>query len=74
MEQNKTEEFKIDGRKHECNDPNCQIGWCDGGLEFPKRCKCGGLIHAEFGDENSDGDYWVYRKCDNCGDDFEEVR
>ena len=27
----------------------------------------------DFGDENSDCDYWLYKKCDECGEDYEEV-
>ncbi len=33
---------------------------------FPCPCKCGGMIHAEFGDENYDGDFWLERICTNC--------
>ena len=57
--------------KHKVGDEKCQEGWCDGGDRWPKRCKCGGLVHADFGDENSDGDYWLYRKCDRCDDAYE---
>ena len=42
---------------------------CDGCWQgYPIHCECGGLIHAEFGDENYDGDYWLDTKCDKCGD------
>ena len=45
----------------ECD--NCWDGW-------PKRCSCGGWVHAVFGDENYDGDYWLEKWCDKCGGDF----
>jgi len=53
----------LDAVEHEKGNPNCSKCWTD----FPKKCKCGGLIHAEFGDESYDGDYWLYYKCDECG-------
>ena len=55
------------GYEHRIGDPTCDDGWCGGG-RFPKPCECGGLIHANFGDENYDGDYWLYKKCDRCGE------
>ena len=61
--------FKIDGDDHRIGDDGCQECWCG----YPKKCVCGGLVHAAFGDENSDGDYWLYKKCDQCGGDYEEV-
>ncbi len=45
----------------------CTEGWC-GNQGYPKRCGCGGLVHADFGDEDFDGDYWLYTKCDKCGE------
>jgi hypothetical protein len=56
---------------HRIGNAKCQEGWCDGGAGWPKACKCGGLIHADFGDENSDCDYWLHQKCDRCGDEHE---
>jgi hypothetical protein len=60
--------FKVsfDGDEHETGNPDCKSGWCN--LGYPKPCECGGLIHADWGDENSDGDYWLYTKCDKCGE------
>lgn len=53
---------------HTAGDKFCTEGWCQGSLgEFPKPCSCGGLIHADFGDENYDG-YWLHTKCDVCGE------
>ena len=71
-----TKTFDVSGEglyQHEIGNSNCSVGWCTSGDGFPKRCKCGGLIHADFGDEDSDCDYWLYKKCDKCGEDYEEV-
>ena len=57
---------------HIIGNESCIEGWCDEGFHYPKRCKCGGLIHADFGDEDYDMNYWLYEKCDRCGMDFEE--
>lgn len=54
----------IDFSEHYVGDKECSGCW-DG---YPKPCSCGGLIHACFGDENYDGDYWLYYKCDMCGE------
>lgn len=51
---------------HVIGDPACSECWTS-----PIPCTCGGLIHDEFGDENYNGDYWTWRKCDQCGDDFQ---
>jgi hypothetical protein len=56
--------FKIDISEHAVGDKECSGCWG----EYPKPCSCGGLIHAEFGDENADGDYWLMYTCDKCGD------
>ena len=55
---------------HGIGDERCDECWP---RYYPRQCACGGLIHAEFGDEDYEGDYWVYRKCDQCGDDYEEA-
>ena len=59
--------------KHIVGNKNCTEGWCDGGEdgEYPCLCRCGGLIHAEFGDEDHDMSYWLFRKCDKCDDEWE---
>jgi hypothetical protein len=54
---------------HEVDNLDCQECWSG----YPKPCKCGGLIHAQFGDENLDGDYWLFKHCDKCGDSYEEI-
>lgn len=58
-----------DRELHRRGDEACAEGLCKGkgAGEYPLPCKCGGLIHANFGDESSDGDYWLYEKCDRCG-------
>lgn len=53
--------------EHEVGNPNCGHGWC-GGTSYPKKCECGGLIHANFGDEDMDCNYWLYTMCDKCGE------
>lgn len=52
--------------QHVIGNDRCCEGWC-GGHGYPKPCSCGGLIHADFGDEGFDG-YWLYTKCDTCGE------
>lgn len=49
---------------HEIGNNECSTCW----KGYPRKHECGGLIHATFGDENSDGDYWLYYKCDKCGE------
>lgn len=69
------EPFKIatsDGDyEHDRRDPTCAAGWCSGEYgSFPAPCEnegCPGLVHADFGNENSDGDYWLHAECDTCG-------
>jgi hypothetical protein len=56
--------------KHLIGNIECDACWPD----YPKKCRCGGFIHASFGDEDADCNYWLYEKCDNCGDDFEEAK
>lgn len=65
--------FNVSGEglyQHEVGNKDCQVGWC-GVDDHPLPCKCGGLIHVDFGDEDYDGDYWLCRKCDKCGNDYE---
>ena len=54
---------------HRAGDEDCPDCWDD----YPKRCECGGLIHAEFGDYTSHDSYYLERECDLCGDHYEEV-
>lgn len=57
---------------HVVGNTNCQVGWCGGLKEwFPRSCpNCDGLVHADFGDESSDGCYWLHMLCDKCGERF----
>ena len=66
----KTMSFGDPPEEHEIGNKKCDMCWGD---EYPKKCECGGLIHAEFGDEDKDDNYWLYVKCDKCGEeDIEE--
>lgn len=58
----------ICGNAHEVGDTECGECWSN----YPKPCKCGGLVHTDFGDEDADCNYWLYCKCDKCGDQYEE--
>lgn len=50
--------------QHHIGDIKCDTCWA----EYPVPCICGGLIHATFGDESYDGDYWLHTQCDMCGE------
>ena len=56
-----------DFSKHDIDNLDCNECW-DG---YPRQCKCGGLIHQEFLDEDWDSVYFRYR-CNKCWDDYEE--
>lgn len=58
-----TEPFKLGCWEHIVGDGDCEGCW----RGYPVPCDCGGLIHAEFGDETEDG-YWLLTKCDLCGE------
>ena len=52
--------------EHAIGTKDCDACWP--GYPYPcEEDQCGGLVHASFGDENYDGDYWLYTKCDRCG-------
>jgi len=55
-----------EGEEHEKGNSLCSECW----KGFPKKCKCGSLIHASFGDETDDG-YWLYQRCENCESNYE---
>ena len=46
----------------------CEDCWSD---QFPMKCKCGGLIHAEFFDTDIEDNYTLAYQCDTCGDEYE---
>jgi hypothetical protein len=54
-----------DNDEHTIGAAECSSCWTG----YPILCgfDCPGLIHASFGDENYDGDYWLSTKCDVCG-------
>ena len=54
--------------KHKIINDICDECWSG----YPQECACGGMIHAEFGDENRNGDYWLEKECDRCGLKYEE--
>lgn len=59
----------LTGYEHRIGDEDCDQGWCGGAPGYPKKCQeegCEGLVHANFGDENMDCDYWLWTKCDVC--------
>lgn len=61
--------YRLGDAEHETGDGACFECW----VNWPRPCVCGGLIHASFGDENYDGDYWLLYGCDRCGSDYEEA-
>jgi hypothetical protein len=66
----------LDDEEHRIGDPDCDGGWCDKGRGrwcYPRPCKCGGLIHAGPGDYDNGGNFYLQKKCDQCGYDFEEA-
>lgn len=61
--------FKF-GDYHRAGDATCDVGWCSID-RYPKPCEqsnCTGLVHANFGDEDADCNYWLDTKCDVCGE------
>jgi hypothetical protein len=51
--------------EHEIGNDDCGPCW----MGYPQPCdKCDGLVHADWGDEDPDDNYWLYTKCDRCGD------
>lgn len=52
----------IGNAKHQVGQSSCDE--CLSG--YPRKCHCGGMIHAEFGSQNLPSKYI----CDKCGDKF----
>jgi hypothetical protein len=49
---------------HHVGDPQCPECLED----YPEPCRCGGLLHAESGEEQDpDGELLPVTKCDQCG-------
>ena len=58
-------EFRVEGGdEHIFGDEECEGCW-----KSPVRCDCGGLIHNQFGDEDSNCNYWLYEFCENCDEE-----
>ena len=60
--------FEFKGHKHNIGDENCPRCW----LRYQKKCKCGGILHAEFHDEDYDRitheeTVYIKKRCDKCG-------
>jgi hypothetical protein len=49
--------------EHDVGDTKCSSCW----IYYPELCSCGGLIHADFGEENEDMEYCIFTQCDKCG-------
>ena len=41
--------------------------------EYPETCMCGGLIHAESGGPDADGNMWIRTRCDQCRRSQEDI-
>ena len=54
--------ISINNSKHQIGQSSCDE--CLNG--YPRKCRCGGMIHAEYGGQNSPSKYI----CDKCGDRF----
>jgi len=52
---------------HKNGDERCPACW----PHYPVKCACGGLVHAEYGDDTDNG-YWLAKHCDKCGLDAKE--
>jgi len=61
-----------DFSSHIVGDEDCEEDWCGSRCGYPRKCVCGGLIHAVWGDEDSDCNFWLYTRCDKCGERGEE--
>lgn len=60
-----TNEFIRSG--HEADDLDCKRCLPD----YPRRCACGGLVHAQASVAGGEGFHLVYC-CDRCGPDYNE--
>lgn len=63
--------FIVGKSEHHINDRKCEECYSFG---YPKNCSCGGLVHCEFIRQSWDlKELDLTRRCDKCGDEFEEV-
>lgn len=58
--------FIIDNCKHYLGDRRCVE--CLG--SYPRRCKCGGLIHGQYLKKECNGELKVKILCDKCQEGF----
>lgn len=67
--------FQIEGVSHRVGDVYCDCGHCGGECpghaRYPRRCKCGGLLHLFI--EPNVHDFYLSTVCDRCGYECEEV-
>src|SRR5262252_5591679 len=54
--------------EHQVGDRRCGECW----LGYPKKCQCGGFIHAEFVKESWDRVVTLTFRCDQCADKYKE--
>ena len=57
----------LEGVEHVIGDDTCRQDWCNT-INYPKRCECGGLIHAAYIDEDYEGNLHLKTECDICGE------
>lgn len=57
-------------KMHNIGDTSCHA--CDGLKEWPKRCRCEGLVHMTSVLE-LDKQIYKYKSCDKCGDNYREA-
>jgi hypothetical protein len=56
------EYISLDLIDHQVGNKDCPECWSN----YPKKCSCGGMVHASFCDESLH-DYWLAYLCDKCG-------
>ncbi len=61
-------EYPMEADGHAAGDEKCDGCW---GETWPRRCDCGGLIHAELFEADWDNDDLTIQ-CELCGEDCEE--
>ena len=60
--------FLVGNYAHSPNDLRCGECWSN----YPKKCECEGLIHAQFVKENWEGELSLVFLCDSCGEDYKQ--
>jgi len=59
-------EYPMESDMHNIGDPKCDGCW----KVWPRECECGGLVHAEFGEQLTYDSYSLVIQCDKCGNDY----